>query len=91
MTNEEAIKQLNSLIENSKSFHEEDGDIWEQDIEALNIAKHAIEKQIPKRHLNRFYDDGSFEYVCHTCDCSVQDEQKYCDECGQALDWSDTE
>lgn len=42
MTNEEAIKQLNSLIENSKSFHEEDGDIWEQDVEALNVAKHAL-------------------------------------------------
>lgn len=42
MNNEDAIKQINSLIENSKSFHEEDGDIWERDIEALNVAKHAL-------------------------------------------------
>ena len=43
MTKEEAIKQLDSLIYNSKSFHEECGDIWERDIEALNLAKKVLE------------------------------------------------
>ena len=87
MTKEEAVKQLDSLINNSKSFHEECGDIWERDIEALNLAKQVLEKQIPKREPNRFYDDGSVEYICPTCSCSLRDEQKYCDECGQRIEW----
>ena len=44
MTPKEAIKQLASLIINSQSFHEEEGDIWEKDIEALRIAIKAVEK-----------------------------------------------
>lgn len=50
MTKEEAIKQLDSLasviatiIYNSESFYEECGDIWERDIEALNLAKQVLE------------------------------------------------
>lgn len=36
MTDEKAIKQIDSLIENSKSFHEEEGDVWEQGIENMS-------------------------------------------------------
>lgn len=32
MTPKEAIEQLESLILNSQSFHEEKGDIWEKDM-----------------------------------------------------------
>lgn len=46
MTNSEAIRQLNSLIDNSKSFIDGDSDdIWERDIEALNIAKVSLQEQ----------------------------------------------
>lgn len=44
MTPKEAIEQLESLILNSRSFHEEEGDIWKKDIEALRIAIKAVEK-----------------------------------------------
>ena len=40
----EAIKQLASLIINSQLFHQDEGDIWEKDIEALRIAIKAVEK-----------------------------------------------
>lgn len=40
----EAIKQLASLIINSQLFHQDEGDIWEKDIEALKIAIKAVEK-----------------------------------------------
>lgn len=49
MTDKEAIKQLASLIINSQLFHQDEGDIWEKDIEALRIAIKAVEKQIPKK------------------------------------------
>ena len=42
MTVHEAIAQLQSLIENSRSFHSEDGDVWERDIEALTVAITAL-------------------------------------------------
>ena len=51
MTYQEAIKQLNDLIENSKSFSECDDDIWANDVEALEMAIEALEKQIPKKSL----------------------------------------
>jgi len=49
MTHEDVIKQLESLIDNSKSFitaHNgpEDNAIWEADIEALTIAIEAVKK-----------------------------------------------
>ena len=44
MTSDEAIKQLASLIINSQLFHQDEGDIWEKDIEALKIAINAVEK-----------------------------------------------
>lgn len=59
--------------------------------EALRMAVEALEKQIPKSCCNRFYGDGSVEYVCPTCESAVNDDQKYCDACGQALDWEDVE
>lgn len=59
--------------------------------ERAQIAIDAIEKQIPKSCCNRFYGDGSVEYVCPTCESAVNDDQKYCDACGQALDWEDVE
>lgn len=96
MNNKEAIWQLNSLIENSKSFHEEDGDIWEQDIEALNIAKQALEKQIPKKPLHESLADR----FCPVCGAyinfdalneSAEEAPKFCSGCGQALYWGDTQ
>ena len=44
MTDKEAIKQLASLIINSQLFHQDEGDIWGKDIEALRIAIKAVEK-----------------------------------------------
>lgn len=84
MTPKEAIEQLESLILNSQSFHEEEGDIWEKDIEALNMAISALEKQIPKKpilksgesliHINR--GDKPHEWR------NVQWQDWTCPECG---------
>lgn len=89
MTDKEAIKQLASLIINSQLFHQDEGDIWEKDIEALRIAIKAVEKQIPKKPITTA--DG-----CKACSCglALQDGNKrrclyYCDRCGQRIDWEE--
>ena len=59
---------------------------------AYGIAIKALEKQIPKKP--RFY---AHNYYCSVCDNLVGNNEfewrrfKYCDTCGQRLDWSDKE
>lgn len=64
--------------------------------EAIHCAVKALEKQIPKRPNRNEY--GYF--ICPTCnsdddslmyDSNYAERYNYCHECGQALDWSDTE
>lgn len=58
---------------------------------ALIMACNALAKQVKQRHSNKFYDDGSVEYICPACENALYDEQTYCDVCGQALCWEDAE
>lgn len=61
---------------------------------ALNMAVGAIDKQIPKKPIGGF-DFANNEYeICCQCSAIVQDGEwraNYCPDCGQALDWSDTD
>ncbi|KOR24156.1 hypothetical protein [Clostridium sp. L74] len=47
MKRREVLRQLDSLIDNSKSFitNDDDNSIWEEDIKALKIAKKAVSKE----------------------------------------------
>ncbi len=53
----------------------------------------ALEKQIPKKPNNKELVNGGFawQWVCPNC-CSVKitTEKPFCDDCGQALDWGDS-
>ena len=51
-----------------------------------DIAIEAIEKQIPKKPI-KWYS----EYICPGCsaDLYIENEDDYCTDCGQALDWSE--
>ena len=56
-------------------------------IELLNLTIQELEKQIPKKPI--FTDDKQFS-LCPCCDMKgLADKQKYCDNCGQTIDWSD--
>lgn len=56
-------------------------------VEARNMAIKALEKQIPKKP--DFTEDKTFA-LCPCCNGKgLSDKQKYCDNCGQKLDWSD--
>lgn len=61
----------------------------------LRLAVEALEKQIPKKVILG-YDEQDYVY-CPNCKCELMsmdwyDHWKcnYCENCGQALDWSDT-
>ena len=59
---------------------------------ALNVALEAIDKQIPKKPIEK----SPWVYHCPNCDSQKVEETfierfMYCRDCGQALDWSDTD
>lgn len=100
MTPQEVIKQLDMLICNEKVLIgcSSMGELQHsQNIEALEIAKQAVEKQIPKKpsYEGDGYDDkGNLIYDTAYCPkCNKEFEVYYysgkcCNECGQALDRS---
>lgn len=90
MTYQEAIKQLRDLIENSKSFSEENDDIWANDVEALKMAIEALEKQIPKK--TDYDKDGTPRCaICMWDEFYNKEAMRYCPSCGQAIEWEETE
>ena len=59
---------------------------------ALNLAIGAIDKQIPRKPIEK----SPWVYHCPRCDSQNIEEVfierfKFCRDCGQALDWSDTD
>jgi len=52
--------------------------------EALQMALSALEKQIPKKSCST---SSLFRYNCPSCGNHFPLNGKYCDKCGQAIDW----
>lgn len=89
MANEEAIKILKTLIPKTCKMVDgrlkggfDDTDCIEYN--AIQTAIDAIEKQIPKKYI---FVNG--RCVCPNCKENKQSLDIYCDNCGQAIDWSD--
>ena len=69
-------------------------------VEEMNIAIKALEKQIPKKLKTTEVGRFGLVFLCPSCENNMamiwnsvwqkgRYNQKYCDNCGQALDWSD--
>ena len=56
-----------------------------EELEAINIAVKALEKQIPKKPI------GNSCPICGADFCSESWERDYCCLCGQKLKWGDEE
>ena len=93
MTPQEAIQFLKETIAGCHILR--DRQLKEVCITSIN----ALEKQIPKKPYKR-KEHKQNDYYCAICKCYLGDEMelqnaclqpKYCEHCGQALDWSDTE
>lgn len=94
MTQEEAIKWVRWRLASGKTRDE----AYQAGIMAIN----ALEKQIPKKpdYEGDGYADGVLVYDRAICPACGNDDFEYgtnnwgckfCPDCGQALDWSDTE
>ena len=89
MTNEEAIKVLNTIDNCLKG----NGYDWEH--EGIKTAIQALEKQIPKTPAleGDGYSEGELvidTWYCPNCDTAYELDcykHKYCPECGQRIDW----
>lgn len=85
MTDSEAIKEIRFNMSTIGLSNE----AAKRVVEARDMAINALEKQIPKKPI--FTEDKQFA-LCPCCDMKgLIDKQKYCDDCGQKLDWSDDE
>jgi hypothetical protein len=61
--------------------------------EAKRIVCEATEKQIPKKPIDKTLEYDGYYGRCPDCKRVIYDyrNRKRCHNCGQALDWSDTE
>ena len=101
MTTEKAIYQLTDLIRDRESFcHRDDfDDVFLQDIEACKMGIQALEKQVPKKVIWENARNGKiYDWAwacCPNCQTVICDEPfeecEFCSNCGQALDWSDSD
>ena len=86
MTNEEVIENLKYLISDDCTDTQHDF------VKEIKIAIEALEKQVPKKAIEKYTDyDGSEAGLCPFCNEGVDEEMNFCSYCGQAIDWSDDE
>lgn len=84
MTPQEAIKNIDDILDSPYLFDESiDYQLTTDDIECLEMAKKALEKQIPKKPLPY----KGFEGKCACGVVFLDRSTNYCGNCGQALDW----
>ena len=93
------IKECEQRIEVIKIFMEtcenSDKNQCKENIEKFEIAKTELEKRIPKKTVK----DKYHRYCCPNCDyivfmhnpALIDEFVHYCENCGQALDWSEEE
>ena len=93
MTYEEALDWCEQFTDNLVAYN---GDTKRRTLglQAMQTIKKALEKQIPKKPIGRHTS-----YKCPVCGRRVRSGKGsssrgvdyFCQRCGQALDWSDTE
>jgi predicted RNA-binding Zn-ribbon protein involved in translation (DUF1610 family) len=85
---QETLNQVRKVYVESEHYDEED----------VNLLQELVDKATPKKLKSKTDKDGRLLWVCPTCgdvymkfwsDVETISCRKHCDECGQALDWSD--
>lgn len=71
----------------------EDYTIYCADKETFEKVKEAVEKQMPKKPVEKTLEYDGYYGLCPCCNIIVSESNSFrrCRNCGQALDWSDTE
>ncbi len=91
------ITKEERCIERIKKRHlvDADGNTTTEDYEVLVEAVEALKKQVPKK-VEYIYTDNlditSKIPACPVCrNYYIDNEDEYCEKCGQKIDWSDEE
>lgn len=90
MTYEEALHEISTMV-----YRNTDDFSMRISKDCYKTIVSALQKHIPMKPTERVncYPEGQYE--CSACRCGLiankKWKQKYCPECGQTLDWSDTE
>lgn len=79
----EVIKEINDVLQNP--FCQS----WSKDREAIKLSVEALEKQIPLPPFNKEFPNGAITHYCPRCHEELELHPNFCDNCGQAIDWSD--
>lgn len=59
-------------------------------VEVIDKAVSALKKQKPKKIYKKWDNDyGKNDPCCGICGAYVQEYDKYCNRCGQAIDWGE--
>lgn len=100
MTPQEALNVLsNTKFSVSNEAEEQKCRVYQS---ASKTAIEALKKRIPKKpyKTKELISQKQNDYYCSVCKCYLGDDMElkhaclqpeYCQHCGQALDWSDTE
>lgn len=92
MTYEEALEHLNDVMNSTIKYDESlDYQLTSYDLDWVDKAREALEKQIPKRPTET---NRKTVYRCANCKAIVMqnlstEKTDYCVRCGQAIDWSE--
>jgi len=93
MTVQEAIKEFDNYGLTGDYSKKETPELYE----AVQVAREALEKQIPKKPIE-IEVPSEHKLQCPTCynryffkNSIFNKDYNYCDNCGQALDWSEEE
>ncbi len=91
MTIQEILKNVNYCLETGFTMYLS----TKEDVQTI---KNALEKQIPKKPKSYLVNMKHIDFLCPNCKKRIISKvdgewlagknQKFCDECGKALDWS---
>lgn len=98
MTDKDALACIEDVLGSTVRYDESlEYELTSDDVDWLEKAKEAVEKQIPKKPFLYSFSESHDTYTYFKCPnlCDtyreVKNNMRFCPQCGQALDWSDIE
>ena len=85
MKPEEALKNIGDWISDETRQRKSDKATVIELSDSLITLKVAVNKQVPKKPIESEFTP----LICPDCEAKVILGQKYCDNCGQRIDWED--
>ena len=91
---QEALKWFKSIFQEigTEQYYENLGLRFGQGLnESIETIEELVDKEIPMKPLKQYpIDFGLGNYGdCRICNCGVNYQQNYCNNCGQKIDWSE--